>query len=52
MAKNVLVDEMDKNLYCTYFIYFLEVYMAKKMRGHVTQLNIIADVADIGTKNF
>lgn len=51
-AKNVLVDEMDGDLYCQYYMYYLEIYMPKKMRGNVTQLNIIADVEDIGKANF
>lgn len=33
-------------------MYFLEIYMPTKMRGHVYQINIIADVEDIGQKNF
>lgn len=33
-------------------MYFLEVYLVKKMRGLITQINIIADVSDIGPKNF
>lgn len=52
LAKNVLVDQMDGDKYCQYYMYFLEIYMPKKMRGYVTQLNIIADVDSIGKSNF
>jgi len=52
IARNVLVDKIDAEKYCKYYMYYLEMYMPKKMRGHVTQLNIIADVADIGQANF
>jgi hypothetical protein len=43
-AKNVLVDKMDAEKYCRYYMYYLEIYLPQKMRGYVTQLNIIADV--------
>jgi hypothetical protein len=33
-------------------MYYLEMYLAQKMRGYVTQLNIIADVENIGNANF
>ncbi len=33
-------------------MYYLEVHLPQKMRGYVTQLNIIADVRDIGQANF
>lgn len=52
LARNVLVDQIDADKYCLYYMYFLEIYMPKKMRGYVTQLNIIADVYDIGKSNF
>lgn len=43
---------MDGAKYCDFYMYFLEVYMPKKMRGYVYQLNIIADVEEVGQKNF
>ena len=52
IAKNVKVDEMDCEKYCIYYMYFLEVFIESKMRGNVTQINIIADVEGIGQKNF
>ena len=33
-------------------MYYLEIHLPQKMRGYVTQLNIIADVKDIGQANF
>ena len=52
IAKNVLVDQMDGDKYCQYYMYYLEIYMPQKMRGNVTQLNILADVEGIGKENF
>lgn len=43
---------MDGAKYCDFYMYYLEIYMPKKMRGNVYQLNIIADVEDVGQKNF
>lgn len=43
---------MDADKYCKYYMWYLEIYLPQKMRGYVTQLNIIADVDDIGQVNF
>jgi hypothetical protein len=43
---------MDQEKYCIYFLYYLEIYLPTKMRGYVTQCNIIADVEGITQKNF
>lgn len=51
-AKNVKVDEMDLDKYCIYYMYYMEVFLPSKMRGNVSQINIIADVEDIGANNF
>lgn len=52
IAKNVRVDEMDHDKYCIYYMYYLEVFLTTKMRGHVTQVTIITDLDGIGTSNF
>ncbi len=48
----MIVDELDVELYCDFYIYYLEIYLPKKMRGNVSQVLIIADVENLGTNNF
>ena len=43
-AKNVKVDEMDLEKYCTYYMYYMEVFLPSKMRGNVSQINVLADL--------
>lgn len=58
LNKGALVDvtKMETqekiNKYCDYYIYFLEIYLRTKMRGYVDQMVIIADLENLGAKNF
>ena len=51
-AREVKVNELDIEKYSIFYMYYLEIYIPSKMRGHVSQIMIIADVQDIGTENF
>ena len=51
-AANVKVNEMDLEKYCIYFMYYMEVYVPTKMRGKINQINIIADLQDVGADHF
>lgn len=49
---NQMKNDHDVQMYCDYYIYFIEVYMAEKMRGYVDQMVIIGDLDNLGTRNF
>lgn len=51
-AAKVIIDQIDVEKYCAFYIYFMEIYLPSKMRGTVTQVLIIADVAGLSMKNF
>jgi len=38
--------------YCMYYIYFLEIFLQKKMRGYSDQFTIIADIENLSAENF
>ena len=52
LARNVKVDEMDLEKYCIYYMYYMEVFLPSKMRGKISQINILADLENIGANNF
>lgn len=47
-----MVDELDPDLYCDYYMYFTEVYLAAKMRGYVDQIVVLIDAEGISSANF
>ena len=51
-AANVKINEYDADFYCDFYLYWLEIYLPKKMRGHVDQLVILADVEGLAVENF
>ena len=42
-ASRVLVDKFDLELYCVYYMYWLEIYISSKMRGYTDQILVIID---------
>lgn len=55
LSKAALIDVnklADIEMYCDYYIYFLEIYLRTKMRGYVDQMLVIGDLTDLGSKNM
>ena len=51
-ASNVKIQTYDADLYCDFYIYWLEIHLPSKMRGHVDQLVIMADVSNLSMESF
>ena len=51
-AANVKIQSYDPELYSDFYIYWLEIFLPTKMRGHVDQLVILADVSNLSMESF
>ena len=52
-ASHLIVDQIDSvDDYCNYMMYFIEVYVPRKLRGFATEYTVLADVHDLSSANF